>query len=488
MKFFYVGLCTSLVALTSCGGGSEGTTSSARPVISTNDISVKENVVEPLDIRFGNSTTIAIAGADADSFQINGLNLRFKKAPDYELPLDRDANNTYEISVTASNKEHSVTETIEVDVQDEEEFHTGPYHPLSADEFDYRLHLRNADEEMTIEYLLTTEEKLWGLAVVDAGHVAYSSKQGRLTVMDLDSLEEFPFNISDHFSIETCGQGGVFGIEKIDLADAIRIFFSASEVGPNATSRLSLFSVDLDLKATPSFSNVQRVFSEQSVASCSHYGGAILVVEDSLYLSGGDRGRRDDIQREDINFGNSYRFKIEDDGSLKPHPTNTFSSNPYVFTRGHRNVQGMTLVPLTGDIVASEHGPQGGDELNILKSGTNYGWPLATYGEEYGGGKIGETSVDGYEDPLVYYLPSIAPRELIYVNSENNIGSLRNTIVLTSLKFGFVSVVSFDSSRPSFTYMELPGNRISGLSMSKDGDIYFVTNDSPSTLGRLTKK
>jgi glucose/arabinose dehydrogenase len=158
----------------------------------------------------------------------------------------------------------------------------------------------------------------------------------------------------------------------------------------------------------------------------------------------GERGKDELAQDLSTDLGNVLRFNR--DGSIpKDHPFATTSgARPAIFTYGHRNPQGFARHPVTGELWVSEHGPQGGDELNRLSSGANYGWPVITYGEEYGGGKIGEGTVKaGMEQPVYYYVPSIATSGLSFYqgsqfpgwNGDAFIGALR-ALHLNQLIFG----------------------------------------------------
>ena len=150
-----------------------------------------------------------------------------------------------------------------------------------------------------------------------------------------------------------------------------------------------------------------------------HYGGRLLFTDGYLYMTMGERGMGDMAQRLDTDLGKVLRFRA--DGSIpQDNPfANTPGARKAIFTYGHRNPQGLARHPATGEIWVTEHGPQGGDELNRLEPGVNYGWPVITYGEEYGGGKIGEgTAKEGMAQPVYYYVPSIATGGLAFYQGE----------------------------------------------------------------------
>lgn len=146
-----------------------------------------------------------------------------------------------------------------------------------------------------------------------------------------------------------------------------------------------------------------------------HYGGRLLFDGGYLYMTMGERGQRHLAQQLDNDLGKVLRFGS--DGEIpegNPFLT-TSGTHKAIYSYGHRNPQGLARHPDTGELWITEHGPQGGDELNRLVAGANYGWPVITYGEEYGGGAIGEgTAKEGMEQPVYYYVPSIATSGLSF--------------------------------------------------------------------------
>lgn len=150
-----------------------------------------------------------------------------------------------------------------------------------------------------------------------------------------------------------------------------------------------------------------------------HFGSRLVIVDDYLYFTVGDRGNRDYAQ--DLSRHNGKVMRLHRDGSVPDdNPfVATVDARPEIWTFGHRNLQGLALHPDGKTLWSVEHGPRGGDEINVLRRGANYGWPIITYGEEYAGGKIGEgTHREGMEQPLKYYVPSIATCGAAFYSSE----------------------------------------------------------------------
>jgi glucose/arabinose dehydrogenase len=161
----------------------------------------------------------------------------------------------------------------------------------------------------------------------------------------------------------------------------------------------------------------RRLFTAKpSVDNSEHFGGRIVVSGGYLFVSVGERNQRQRAQ--DLKDDNGKIIRLKDDGSLPA--DNPFASRdsalPEIWSYGHRNPQGLAINPADGSLWEHEHGPKGGDEVNIIRPGLNYGWPVITYGREYSGEPVGEgiTRKEGMEQPVYYYVPSIAPSGMTF--------------------------------------------------------------------------
>ena len=168
-----------------------------------------------------------------------------------------------------------------------------------------------------------------------------------------------------------------------------------------------------------------------------HYGSRMVFDKDNyIFFSIGDRGNRD-LNPQDINRDGGKIYRLHDDGRIPiDNPfVNEKNSKKAIFSYGHRNPQGMFYDEKNNKIWIHEHGPRGGDEINIIEAGENYGWPLASYGINYIGTKFTDkTSIDGMVDPIHFWVPSIAPSGMVYVDNPNY-PSLNQSILIGSLKF-----------------------------------------------------
>jgi quinoprotein glucose dehydrogenase len=242
------------------------------------------------------------------------------------------------------------------------------------------------------------------------------------------------------------GQGGLLDIAlhpNYGTNGWIYITYSSSE-GKGEGGHTALMRAKLDgnrltdqkvlYKATP------------NTTAGQHFGSRIAFDNNGyLYFSVGERGEKD-INPQDITRDGGKIYRLNDDGSIP-------SDNPFVgkpnakeaiYSYGHRNPQGMILNPDTGEIWVHEHGPMGGDEINVIKKGANYGWPVVTHGIDYTGLPISdESSRPGMEDPIYFWVPSIAPSGMVYVTS-NKYPHLKGNLLVGSLKFQYLEHLVLD--------------------------------------------
>ncbi|OYY49061.1 MAG: hypothetical protein B7Y54_13685, partial [Polaromonas sp. 35-63-240] len=210
-----------------------------------------------------------------------------------------------------------------------------------------------------------------------------------------------------------------------------------------------------------------------------------------LFLTLGDRfSRRDDAQTPGNHHGKIVR--INKDGSVPA--DNPFAAKagalPEVWSLGHRNLQGATLAP-DGTLWVHEHGPQGGDEINLPRPGANYGWPVVSYGENYGGGPVGsgQSSQAGLEPPLHYWVPSIAPSGMAFLTSDRYGKTWQGNLFVGSLKFGYLARLELaepfrGTVRRESRLLEGAG-RIRDVRQGPDGLLYVLTDSGNGRLIRL---
>lgn len=208
--------------------------------------------------------------------------------------------------------------------------------------------------------------------------------------------------------------------------------------------------------------------------------------EGYLWFGIGDRGNRDENPQSLENHAGKIH-RIHDDGSIpEDNPfVDTPGAMPSIYSYGHRNPQGTTMHPVTGEIWESEHGPRGGDELNLIEKGKNYGWPVISYGINYNGTKFTDiTHKEGMEQPVIYWDPSIAPCGMTFVDSDRYPG-WKNDIMIGSLRFKYLERVELDGNEVADQEKLLEGiGRVRNVEMSPDGFIY-VAMETPGFIVKL---
>lgn len=329
----------------------------------------------------------------------------------------------------------------------------------------------------------------WAVAFLPEGRFLVTERPGRMRVVEANgqlgpALAGLP-------SIAAGGQGGLLDVvTDTDFAKNRRIFFCYSEPGAAGTSDNSTALARATLAPdNRSLQDVKVIFSQKpKVASNLHFGCRIVQAGDgNLFLALGERyHRKDDAQKLDNHHGKIVR--ITSDGAAPA--DNPFRERagalPEIWSYGHRNAQGAALAP-DGKLWMHEHGPQGGDEINLPQPGRNHGWPVITYGENYGGGKVGEgTARAGMEQPLHYWVPSIAPSGMAFLTSDRYGAAWRGSLFVGSLKFGTLHRFEVAGGKLQREEKLLQGNneRIRDVRQGPDGWLYLLT-DSPQ--GRLLR-
>lgn len=311
----------------------------------------------------------------------------------------------------------------------------------------------------------------WGIAFLPDGSMLITEKSGDLIHFKDGQKQQ----VQGAPEVYNRGQGGFLDVALSPNyeSDGWIYFTYASTQGEGEGGNTTLLRAKLEnnqltnkevlYKATPNSTRGQ------------HFGSRIdFDTQGHLYFSVGDRGDRD-VNPQDLTRDGGKVYRLNPDGSIP-------QDNPFVgqsgakeavFSYGHRNPQGMTFNPETQEIWVHEHGPQGGDEINVVKKGANYGWPLVSYGINYDGTSFtDETSGPNFEDPIYYWVPSIAPSGLVYVTSEKY-PDLKGDLLVGSLKFQYVEHLTLDGKRVTAREKILENiGRVRDVVQSPSGDIY----------------
>lgn len=333
-------------------------------------------------------------------------------------------------------------------------------------------------------------ENPWGVAFLPDGRFAVTERAGRLRVIAADGKISPP--VTGLPAIAAGGQGGLLDVLADSAFDKNRtLYFCFSEPAAGGSANSTALARAQLSEDGSKLENLRIIFSQQpKVASRNHFGCRIVEARDgTLFLTLGDRySRKEDAQKLDSHIGKVVR--IAKDGTVpKDNPfVGRAGALPEIWSYGHRNGQGAALAP-DGRFWMTEHGPQGGDEINVPQAGRNYGWPVITYGENYGGGKIGDgiTSKDGLEQPLHYWVPSIAPSGMAFLTSDRYGAGWKGNLFVGSLKFGYLDRIELKDGKVAAEHKLLADGRarIRDVKQGPDGLLYVLTDESDGKLLRL---
>ncbi len=266
----------------------------------------------------------------------------------------------------------------------------------------------NASEPYTLSVVTDGLDHPWGIAFLPNGDMLVTEKPGRLRRIANDILDPEP--IAGVPEVRYAGQGGLLDVVlHPDFETNARVYLTYSHAVENGTT-LSLAHARL---TAIGLADVTVIFtSDPALETDVHMGGRVVFLNDgTLLLTGGDGfNYREDAQRLENHLGTIVR--LNDDGTVpEDNPfTSLANAKPEIWSYGHRNAQAIVYDTARDRVFAHEHGPQGGDELNLIQRGTNYGWPIASFGIDYTGARITPfEEYEGMEPPLVYWTPSIAP-------------------------------------------------------------------------------
>lgn len=345
-----------------------------------------------------------------------------------------------------------------------------------------------ATSKIQPQVLVRNLEHPWALAFIGDGRMLVTERPGRLRLVQPDGTLGAP--IAGLPPVDAVGQGGLLDVvADSDFAHNRTLYFCYAEPGGVGNST-ALASARLS-QDQRRLEQVTVLFSQKpKVKSTLHFGCRIVENTDgTLFLTLGERfSHMQDAQKLDNHLGKVVRLRK--DGSVPP--DNPFVGNsgalPEIWSYGHRNMQGATLGP-DGQLWTHEHGPQGGDEINLPQAGKNYGWPIITYGENYGGGKIGAglTAKEGMEQPLYHWTPSIAPSGMTFLRSARYGFSWQGNLFVGSLKFKMLVRLVLQNGKVvrEERLLRTLGQRIRNVREGPDGLLYLLTDENRGQLIRL---
>ena len=335
--------------------------------------------------------------------------------------------------------------------------------------------------------LVTVVEGLaypWGLAFLPDGRMLVTERPGRLRLVEDGQLHPEP--VAGLPEIVAEGQGGLLDVAlHPDYADNGWLYLAYVGRGEGGLGTEVIRARLADHR----LSDLETIFVARPKVSGGRHFGSRLVFDDAgyLYITLGDRGTRPRAQ--DLGDHNGSLIRLHDDGRVPAdNPfVNREGALPEIYTYGNRNMQGASFDAASARLWTHEHGPRGGDELNLMQAGHDYGWPKVTYGISYGGMPIGEgETMPGVSDPVYYWDPSIAPSGLTVYRGEA-FPQWQGDIFVGALKFQLLARLEMDGERVVAEERLLEGQvgRIRDVVTGPDGLLYLLTDQRGGGIYRL---
>jgi len=329
----------------------------------------------------------------------------------------------------------------------------------------------------------------WSLAFLPDGRMLVTERPGRMRIVTRDGKLSPPLaNVPRVFAVS---QGGLLDvILDRDFARNRTIYFSYAEPFDGG-GRTALARAQLDASETPRLIDLTVIYRQHGPASRgNHFGGRIAQAADgNLFLTNGEHFiDRDMAQTLDNDLGKVVRM-TPDGAAPKDNPfAGRAGARPEIWSLGHRNPQGLAINPADGKLWEQEHGPMGGDEINLIQPGRNYGWPRVSYGLNYDGTPVGtgKSQMAGMEDPLWHWTPSIAPSGMAFYTG-NLFPGWKGSLINGALKFQMIVRLEMQGDKVVKEERLLQGlrERIRDVRQGPDGALYLLTDNNAGRILRV---
>jgi glucose/arabinose dehydrogenase len=335
---------------------------------------------------------------------------------------------------------------------------------------------------ITHEVVLNREKDvIWGFDFLDSDRILFTEREGRFLIYNL--ITKKLTEVTVDLDVWVKGQGGLLDV-RVHPKKANLVYFTfALPQKKGGTTALAV----ADLKENK-LSKPKMLFqAHSSFSEKIHFGSRIeFDLNGHIFVTIGDRNSRHEVQSLAFHTGKVIRIK-EDGGVPLDNPfLNKKNARPEIWALGLRNPQGLAMNPESGELWEAEMGPRGGDEINIVRKGLNYGWPDVTFGKEYWGGSIGiGSSKSGVEPPIVYWTPSISPSGIAFYNGDL-IPQWKNNLFVGALGGRHIRrlVIKDNKVIEQQSLLENVGERFRNLRSGPDGKIYYSTDSGK--IGRIS--
>lgn len=335
------------------------------------------------------------------------------------------------------------------------------------------IEIQPSQSSYTFETVFSNVGIPWGLAWLPDGSMLVGDKSGEITLVTKTNESTISTGFDDLY---VRGQGGLLDIlPHPNYENNKWIYFAyASNQGDGEGGNTKIVRAQIE---NNKLIRIEELYKATPNSTKGVHFGSRMVIDNQgyLYFTIGDRGNRDE-NPQDITRDGGKIYRIKDDGSIPDDNPflNEAGAKAAIYSYGHRNQQGMDIHPVTQEIWTHEHGPKGGDEINITKKGANYGWPVITYGVNYSGTTITEkTQKEGMEQPLYYWTPSIAPSGMAFVTGDKY-PDWKGHLLVGSLKFQYLELLKLKNNQISerLKIAEDIG-RLRTVKMGPDGYVYL---------------
>jgi glucose/arabinose dehydrogenase len=353
--------------------------------------------------------------------------------------------------------------------------------------------IKSQKESFRVETIASGLENPWALAFLPDGRMLVTERPGRLRIVSKDGKLSDP--VANLPKVAAVGQGGLLDIVLApDFSQSHRLYFTFAEprgangaVNPNSTSAASARFVED--KGTAKLEDVKVIFRQEPAAGGGfHFGSRIAIARDgTLFITTGERNLKTPSQ--DLKQDLGKVIHINADGTIpKDNPfVGRKDARPEIWSYGHRNIQGAAIHPSTGKLWINEHGPKGGDEINIPLAGKNYGWPVIGFGVDYSGAVIHEsTEKPGMEQPIHHWTPSIAPSGMAFYTADA-FPNWRGNLFSGALALTHLNRIELDGEKVVKEERLLGdlGLRIRDVRQGPDGYLYLLSDARNGKLLRL---
>ena len=322
-----------------------------------------------------------------------------------------------------------------------------------------------------LEKIFETNGVVWSFAFISSQELLVTRRDGKLFYVNLAQNTQKQLLIPP---VIAAGQGGVLDVHFRAIGGKGYIYLTYStQIGDQLTTALARGIWDGQMMEKPEALFVAKIVGD----SGRHFGSRLLFDGDYIYMTIGDRGERDYAQNLSYHNGKILRLDTQGRAAQNNPFVSVSAALPEIWSYGHRNPQGIDYERRTGEIYSVEFGPRGGDELNLIKPGKNYGWPVITYGREYWGPKIGDTHHPDMEQPVAHWVPSISPSGMAFYDGDK-IPEWQGNLFLANLSAAHLRRLALDENgvvAEEILFSDL-GERIRHVRSGPDGYLYFSTD------------